>query len=360
MRKTTRYPASVEPVLTDGRDINPTIAELTGEAGLQETSGSTDAHTGSVAKAWKALPEPDENDPTYYDVPMLKEPVWEWAVPLYYYVGGLTGVALALGAAADVIRAESSRALVRRCQWIGFGGAVVSGGLLIYDLGKPSRFLNMLRVFRPTSPMNVGAWILSGTGGSATGALLFRDVPVAGVVSSITAGVFGLGLATYTGVLLASTAVPVWQQSRRALPILFGSSALASAGCTFDLFRQSEDEQKITDVIGTAGRGLELVAGALMEHHASAVPRVGRPFRRGFSSVLWRSAEVLTAASLVLSLLPNKTRPRRLAAGLLGTAGSLLLRIAVAHLGTVSARDARASFHQQRAGKGQAGVQQSR
>jgi len=122
----------------------------------------------NITKAWNALPEPRRDDPTYYDRPMLKESVWEWAIPLYYYIGGLTGASLVLSAAAQLKQASALDLLIRRGHRIGFIGSLVSGGLLIYDLGKPSRFLNMLRVFRPTSPMNMGAWILAGTGASAT------------------------------------------------------------------------------------------------------------------------------------------------------------------------------------------------
>lgn len=351
---TTRYPRSVEPVQTNGRDINREIAELSGEAGSQVSSGSTDAHIGSIAKAWNALPEPDRSDPTYYDKPMLKEPVWEWAIPLYYYIGGLTGASLVLGAAAQIRQSKQLDNLIGRCHWIGLVGSTISGGLLIYDLGKPSRFLNMLRVFRPTSPMNVGAWILSGTGATATGALIFSGrgglFGSLGKILGYKAGVFGLGLATYTGVLIANSAIPIWQESRRALPVLFGTSALASLGCTFDIFSENAAERRITNVIGNIGRAGEIVAGVIMEHHASAVPRVGRPFKRGWSGVMWRSAELLTLASLVVSVLPNRTRRTRVSAGILGTLGSLLLRYTVEHFGTVSARDARASFHQQRAG----------
>jgi len=307
----------------------------------------------NIAKAWNALPEPRRDDPTYYDRPMLKESVWEWAIPLYYYIGGLTGASLVLSAAAQLKQASALDLLIRRGHRIGFIGSLVSGGLLIYDLGKPSRFLNMLRVFRPTSPMNMGAWILAGTGASATGALFLKG-RFFGRLFGLLAGVFGLGLSTYTGVLVANSAIPIWQESRKALPILFGSSALASLGCTFDIFCERPEERRITNLIGNVGRAAELAAGLVMERHASAVPRVGRPFKRGLSSLMWRGAAFLTFASLVVSTLPNRSRKSRIAAGLLGTVGSLLLRATVEHLGTVSARDARASFHQQRAGRGAA------
>jgi formate-dependent nitrite reductase membrane component NrfD len=359
----TRYPDSVDPTRTDGRDINCEVAELSGEAGSQFISRSTDEHTGSIAKAWNALPEPRRDDPTYYDRPMLQEPVWEWAIPLYYYIGGLTGASLVLSAAAQLKQAAALDLLIQRGHRIGFIGSLVSGGLLIYDLGKPSRFLNMLRVFRPTSPMNMGAWILSGTGASATGALLLRQrgglLGNAGGFLGLIAGVFGIGLSTYTGVLVANSAIPIWQESRKALPVLFGSSALASLGCTFDIFCERPEARRITNLIGNVGRAAELMASMAMERHASAVPRVGRPFKRGISALMWRGAAFLTFASLVVSTLPNRSRKSRIAAGLLGTAGSLLLRVTVEHLGAVSARDARASFHQQRAGRGAAELKKS-
>ncbi len=167
-----RYQHSVEPVYTDGRDIDLDVGELTGEAGNQKSSGSSDIHIQKLAQTWKQLPEPQTSDPTYYDRPMLQESIWGWAIPTYYYVGGLTGASLALGAAVMLRRDPELETLVDRCHLMGFIGATISGGLLVYDLGRPGRFLNMLRVFRPTSPMNMGAWILSATAATATGAVL--------------------------------------------------------------------------------------------------------------------------------------------------------------------------------------------
>ncbi len=291
-------------------------------------------------------------DLTYYDRPLLNEPVWEWAVPAYYFVGGLTGAALVLGAAAQALDPKSSRKLIRRCDWIGFVGAAISSALLIYDLGRPSRFLNMLRVFRPTSPMNVGAWILSSLGGTSAAAILFKGrngvFGAIGEAAGFASGVLGLGLATYTGVLVSNTAVPLWQESRRVLPILFGSSAMASVGSVFEMFVENK-ERRITRTFGTVGQLVEITASVVMERQASVVPRVGRPLRRGLSGAMWKGAALLTATSVAVGVLPNPSRNKRIAAGVLGALGSLLMRFAVQHAGVVSSRDARASFHQQRA-----------
>jgi formate-dependent nitrite reductase membrane component NrfD len=280
---------------------------------------------------------------TYYDRPLLKEPVWEWMVPAYYYVGGLTGASLVLGAAAQLGDSRTRNALIRRCHWIGFTGCSVSGVLLIADLGVPWRFFNMLRVFRPSSPMNMGAWILTATSGAAAGALLLSGGP-----AGYLAGLCGAALATYTGVLVSSSAIPVWQQARQVLPILFGFSAMASSGSAFKLLSHNREEHRISGLFGAAGQVAELAAAFAMERRASTVSRVGRPFKRGRSGLLWQSATVLTAVSLLVTLLPGKSRKKRIAAGILGTLGSAFMRFSIAALGTASARDARASFDQQR------------
>lgn len=353
-----RYENSVEPVNTDGRDIDLDLAALIGEAATQAASGSIDEHLKNGPVVWNQLPEPQDDDPTYYDHPVLKESVWKWAIPTYYYVGGLAGAALALAAAVQLTDARKFKRLIRRCRWIGFVGASVSGLLLIQDLGRPSRFLNMLRVFRPTSPMNMGAWILTAVGATSAPSLLLSGQSgifgVMGNLNGIASGVFGLGLATYTGVLIANTAVPVWQESRRALPILFGASAMSSVGSLFEMSIENEDERRVTKMFGAIGQIAEITAGIALERQASIVPRVARPLRRGLSGAMWKGATLLTAASLFLGIRKNRSRQQRIAAGLLGTVGSLLIRFAVERAGAMSSRDARASFHQQRAGRGAA------
>ena len=146
---------------------------------------------------------------SYYGRPVIKEPVWTPEIPWYLFMGGLGGASAGLAYLAEL---RGSELLARRAWMIALGGVGSSPLLLISDLGRPERFLNMLRMFKVTSPMSVGSWILAAAGmtiaPSCVHALtgLFprwarRTRPVAGVL--------GLPLATYTGALIANTAVPV-------------------------------------------------------------------------------------------------------------------------------------------------------
>src|SRR5579871_1897500 len=96
----------------------------------------------------------------YYGIPLLKQPPWTWEIPLYFFVGGAAASAAVIGAIADYTGAD--RELVRHARWIAAAGSVISPALLISDLGRPERFLAMLRVFKPQSPMSVGVWTLLG------------------------------------------------------------------------------------------------------------------------------------------------------------------------------------------------------
>src|SRR5205823_11154878 len=144
---------------------------------------------------------------TYFDRPVLKEPVWIWAVPAYFSVGGVAGAAAVLGAAAQLLGHDELRGLVRRCRVIAAAGTALGTAFLIEDLGRPGRFLNMLRVFRPTSPLSVGSWVLAPAAVLSAGSAVLPG-PI-GDAAGLGSGALGGPLATYTSILLTNTAVPV-------------------------------------------------------------------------------------------------------------------------------------------------------
>ena len=336
----------------DGRNIDPQIGTLSGEGADQLTS-SAKYDLALQSQSFPYVPSrQDRTSPTYYEIPMLKEPVWIWSIPTYFYVGGVAGVGATLGAAVQLVAPQSMRSLVQKARWVATVGGAVSSALLIHDLGRPARFLNMLRVFRITSPMSMGSWILtvfSTAAGAAAvlpfGPKLFR--PLADIFGVIAA-LFGLGLSGYTGVLISQTAVPVWQQAYRTTPVLFLASGTAAAASFFEFFDLNKQEAETVERFGLMGKLVELGATVALEADVRRIERVGRPLQEGLSGTLWQTAKVLTIASAVISLLPGKSRPKRVVAGVLGSAAGLCLRFGIFHAGKASARDPRASFEQQR------------
>src|SRR5256714_6469889 len=167
---------------------------------------------------------------SYYGRPIVKEPVWEKAIPLYFFTGGLAGASdlLALGAQLSGNPRLRTSALAAAT-----AGVAISPYFLIKDLGRPLRFLNMLRVFKVTSPMSVGTWIFSAestASGIAAACRLFGVMPRVRATAQVVAGLIGPAQATYTGALVAQSVVPAWHEARRELPVLFASSAAARAG----------------------------------------------------------------------------------------------------------------------------------
>ncbi|MBW8873466.1 MAG: polysulfide reductase NrfD [Acidobacteria bacterium] len=305
---------------------------------------------------WRDLPSHSfsEDEPTYYERPVLKEPVWIWAVPLYFYAGGTAGAAAVLAATAQALAGDELHGLVRTCRWVAAVGGAAGSALLIRDLGRPERFLHMLRVIRPTSAMSLGSWVLAGAASATMGSALLSDhggLPGRlGHFAGSLAGLLGMPLAGYTAVLLGNTAVPVWKATRRSLPHLFIGSAVSGAASLFGLLPVdlSPREVRIVERFGMMGKVADLAAMTVVEHEADRIEPVGRPLREGISGALWTAARVLTGASLALSLLSGRSRAKRAAGGLLGTAGALALRFAIFHAGKASARDPRATFRQQR------------
>src|SRR5919199_1448328 len=127
----------------------------------REPQRSVTRQGGSPDGRGEARMVPEEEARSYYGRPVLKEPVWEWEIPWYFFAGGLAGASSGLSLVA---RLAGNERLARRALLAALGGATVSPVLLISDLGKPERFYNMLRVVKPTSPMSVGTWVLFASG----------------------------------------------------------------------------------------------------------------------------------------------------------------------------------------------------
>jgi formate-dependent nitrite reductase membrane component NrfD len=283
---------------------------------------------------------------SYYGRPVIKEPVWKWEVPTYFFTGGLAGASSVLSLAAKM---RGNEKLARTALYVGAAADAISPALLVSDLGRPERFHHMMRVFKPTSPMNVGAWVLLVSGGaSSTAALLElagRLRPVR-LLAETVAALAGPPLATYTGVLVADTAIPVWHEGRRELPWLFGASAAASAGAAACVFLDPADAAPARR-LAVGGVAAEAAAMNAMELRLG---EVGEVYHRGAAGKLAWAAKGLSAGGALL-LAKRGAKSRRTAAlgGAMVCAGELCLRWSVFKAGFQSARDPRYTIGPQRA-----------
>jgi hypothetical protein len=264
---------------------------------------------------------------SYYGRPIVKEPVWKPEIPLYLFTGGIAGASSVLH---GVARLTGDERLAKTSLYVGAVADAVSPLLLVSDLGRPERFLNMLRVFKVTSPMSVGSWILFVSGGASNAAAVLewlgvlRPVKAAAEVVSFASGP---PLATYTGALLANTAIPVWSEARDDLPWVFGASAAASAGAAAALFTPSLPARRVA----VAGAVAELV---LTERMQRRLGFVGEVYKRGEAHRFGTIAKACTVAGAAL-LAAN----RRRSGGALVLAGGLAMRWSVFKAGFASARD---------------------
>jgi formate-dependent nitrite reductase membrane component NrfD len=308
----------IPPATThDGRNLDRRIADEHGEGATIDVRKPDDA--------WPVPTEPSlVASDTYYDLPVVKEAPWKWYIPAYFYLGGLGG------AAATLIPMTPERE-ARRLHWIASIAEGAGIACLIVDLGKPLRFLNMMRVFRPTSPMNMGTWILSLASASGGIGLL-----VDSKIAATTAAVSGSMLSTYTGVLIGNTAVPIWNATRRRLPLWFATSSATSLASLLEVLGMPRRRYSI------AAKATEVLATGAVER-AAAAAGVARPLHEGKSGAMWRGAKWLGIASLAATIIH---RPRL--AGVLGTASALLGRFAIVEAGRASAADPRATFEPQR------------
>jgi hypothetical protein len=292
---------------------------------------------------------PIPRKPGYYGEPVVKPPVWTWEIPLYFFVGGLSGMAAVI-ALAGLIFHQSH--LAPSAMWLAAIGAIVSPILLIMDLGRPRLFLNMLRVFKYQSPMSVGAWIVFVFGGCSVPGLIALELHA----QQIFGGVFdqflqviafllilgsafwGMFLATYTGVLLGATAIPAWFLHRTLLPIHFGVAGLGSAAALLELLGH-----RIAPLgaIGFLAASIQTALWIWLEidKHGKA----DRALCQSRSGWLIRSGEILSGP-LALTLRLTDLVPLAAISFLLG---ALVSRFGWVWAGKVCARDPEAVFASQ-------------
>ncbi|MEU4481829.1 NrfD/PsrC family molybdoenzyme membrane anchor subunit [Micromonospora sp. NPDC023966] len=285
---------------------------------------------------------------SYYGRPILKAPVWKWDIAAYLFTGGLAAGSSLLAAGGQL---TGRPALRRAGRLTSLAAVTASTFFLIHDLGRPSRFHHMLRVAKLTSPMSVGTWILA-TFGPAAGVAAVAEaaprlpergllglgrklLPPAGNAAGLVAAVAAPALATYTGVLLADTAVPSWHEAYPELPTIFAGSALAS-GAGVGLLAAPTGEAGPARRLAVAGAALELWGSHRVE---TRMGLLSEPYTVGTAGKLLRAGRALTAAGVVGALVGRRSRALSALSGGALLAASVCTRFGIFHGGVASARD---------------------
>ncbi|MER7892818.1 NrfD/PsrC family molybdoenzyme membrane anchor subunit [Micromonospora sp. NPDC094482] len=294
------------------------------------------------------LKVPEAEFTSYYGRPILKAPVWKWDIAAYLFTGGLAAGSSLLAAGGQL----TGRPALRKAGRVTALAAVsASAVFLIKDLGRPARFHHMLRVAKPTSPMSVGTWILTAYGPVAGLAAITeaapwlperglpgvarRLLPPLGHAAGLAAAVTAPALATYTGVLLADTAVPSWHEAYPELPIIFAGSALAS-GAGVGLIAAPPAQAGPARRMAVAGAALELTGAHRVE---TRLGLLSEPYRTGRPGRMLRLGRTLTAAGVAGALIGRRSRVLSGLSGAALLAASVATRFGVFYAGVASARD---------------------
>jgi formate-dependent nitrite reductase membrane component NrfD len=284
---------------------------------------------------------------SYYGVPVINKPVWEATdIAGYLFLGGLAGASSVVAAAAQL---SGRPALARAGKVTSTVAAGLSGLALVHDLGRPARFLNMMRVLKPSSPMSVGSWLLASYA-PMSAAASFNAVTgrlrLLGALGTAGAAALGPGLATYTGALISNTAVPAWHDGYRQMPFLFAASATSSAaglGMAVAPLYETAPVRRLGITAALAELGLLQVMKQSMGEAGEAYAESEKGHRYE------RAATAVTAAGVTVAALAG--RRSRLASALAGAAiltGSALTRFAIFEAGVTSAENPRYTIVPQR------------
>ena len=289
---------------------------------------------------------PDATFTSYYGRPIVKASPWENDIPAYLFLGGLAAGSSLLAAGADV----TGRPVLRRTGRVAALATItVSFAALVHDLGRPARFVNMLRVAKPTSPMSVGTWILTAYAPLAALAavaearhLLPRKLSwvaallrIGGRPAGLGAAVLAPAVASYTAVLLTDTATPTWHDAHEHLPFVFVGSASAAAG-GLGMLAAPLAESGPARRLAVGGALLELAVEHRMEQ---AMGLTAEPLHQGRAGQLMRASKALTAAGALGAMVSRRSR---VLSGLSGAAlivGSACTRFGVFEAGQESTRD---------------------
>lgn len=296
----------------------------------------------------------DEVRTSYYGMPVVKAPHWRWLIIVYFFLGGLTGAGYTIATIANLFSHDPQ--IERRARYLSFVALLPCPLLLILDLGRPERFLNMLRIVKLRSPMSLGSWALNGLGlfaslsailqlaADLTHPHLFartrRLVGMAGLP-------FSIFISGYTGILLVATNIPLWWRMFPVMSPAFVSSAFSTTLALLSvLLRIGSGERRTTarqlaraEAVCLTSELTFLTLGVLR------LGKLGRPLTTGkLGAIFW---PVTYVGGVLVPLLLQLNGPvqgksgsqtRRTATAVLVLIGGFALRAVMIFAGRESAR----------------------
>jgi formate-dependent nitrite reductase membrane component NrfD len=324
--------------------------------------GSPQQRDGRVETSHHPETDPQRGDKNYYGIPPIKHAHWTWQIPVYFWIGGL-GAGTHLFSTVAQLLGHEDEALKRASRYTVLVTMILSPILLIWDLGRPERFYNMLRIVKLRSPMSTQSWSLFTFGNlagflaahqaaedgllgrSALSRLLVRLIPDR--VLSVLVLPFGLFVGFNTGNLISATSVPLWARNWMLMAPTFLASGLSTALSWLSLVLHlgNAGEKKTLRALRRAEKATLLIEAALI---AGSLARMGRWSKPLFSkkvAPLFVGGALLGGIAAPMALLfGRETRGKSLLASTLVLLGGLAFRFAMILGGRISADDPEAYF----------------
>jgi formate-dependent nitrite reductase membrane component NrfD len=329
---------------------------------MSESTREAQRRDGRPETSHHSETDPKREDKNYYGIPPIKHAHWTWQIPVYFWIGGI-GAGVHLFSTIAQLLGHKDQALTRASRYTVFATMILSPILLVWDLGRPERFYNMLRILKLRSPMSTGSWALflfgnlsgllavrqAAEDGFLGRGVLFRLVKAAipAKVLSVLALPFGLYVGAYTGLLVAMTSVPMWARNWMLMGPTFLTSGLSTAlsFLSLVLYLGHRGEEKTLRALHRAEKAILVLEAALVAASLARMSRWSKPLFSKQVAPLFVVGTLLGGIAVPLALLSGReSRPRSLLASVLVLAGGLAFRFAMVKGGRISADDPEAYF----------------
>lgn len=329
----------------------------------EATRESVQQSNGRPQTSHHPATDPERKDKGYYGIPPIKHAHWTWQIPVYFWIGGIGAGTHLFSTVAQLLGHEDA-ALKRASRYTVLVTMLLSPILLIWDLGRPERFYNMMRILKLRSPMSTQSWslLMFGNlggllatrqaaadgllGANALSRLILRLIPER--LLSVLTLPFGLFVGFNTGNLISATSVPIWARNWALMAPTFLTSGLSTAlsWLSLVLHLTHSGEEKTLRALHRAEKATIIIEAGLIAASLVRMGRWGRPLFSKSVAPLFVGGALLSGivAPLALLLSGKETRGKSILSSLLVLAGGLAFRFAVIKAGRISADDPEAYF----------------